>query len=324
MKKKNIFIFCIFFYFISLRVNFLKRDYATHIAHCGDWKRSNQMLANLTVKDPDSADLLYDSGVAAFKISEFEKAHAYFNNAKKSSNASEILKKQACFNLGNTCVELKKFEDAIAQYKQVLFFDAHDEKAKHNLEVVKNMLEQQKNQDQKKEQQQKKEKNNKNSQEKKENDSDDQKSNEQQNSDGQSKSSPKKNEQQKEGQDDRGDDSRNQSDKDGERNQENSSSNNLDDKEREQKKQDEREHDGSPEQKEKKEQQSASQDTDPARQEQENKKNSSSKGKAKRYDDQVMRILSATEKDDAQAHKKMMAENVKKATGHYDKNQNNY
>lgn len=116
-------------------------------AQTGDWKKAQQGLTAQVVDAPDRADLLYDNGVASYRLSEFEKAAAYFQSVAKSDTASADLKKQAYFNLGNTHVALKNLQEAIADYQAVLDIDSENEPAKHNLEKVRQMLAQQQQQD---------------------------------------------------------------------------------------------------------------------------------------------------------------------------------
>ena len=125
---------------------------AADLATAGQWQEAQMKMNRLIVDEPDRADLLYDNGVAAYKLKEYEKARAYFQDVIAKENVPTQLKEQAYFNLGNTFVGLKKLEDAIKHYEEALKIDPADKKAKHNLEKVKQMLQQQ--QDNKNDQQQ--------------------------------------------------------------------------------------------------------------------------------------------------------------------------
>ncbi len=117
----------------------------------GNWQKSESLLTNSLIENPDRADVLYDLGVSSFKTGHFDKALAYFRHAAEHTNTQQ-LKEQAFFNAGNTHVELKELQEAIEAYDQVLALNPDHSKAKHNKAVVQKMLEQQKKDEQKKDQ----------------------------------------------------------------------------------------------------------------------------------------------------------------------------
>ena len=110
----------------------------------GNWQESTQQLKKVLAEQPDRPDILYDSGVSAYKNNEFDKALTYFNKAAQEINAPQALREQAYFNAGNAHVSLKQLQEAIDAYDKVLALNPDHEKAKHNKEVVKKMLEKQK------------------------------------------------------------------------------------------------------------------------------------------------------------------------------------
>ena len=124
----------------------------------GNWKDAQQRMSLLMIDAPDQPDLLYDSGVAAYRLAEFEKAAACFEKVTKDQDVEKDLKKEAQFNLGNTKVAMNNLQDAITHYQAVLAIEPDNEPAKHNLEKVRQMLEQQQQEQEKdKNQQPKKE-----------------------------------------------------------------------------------------------------------------------------------------------------------------------
>src|SRR3990167_5374701 len=116
-------------------------DRAISAAQRGDWEMAKQSLKDVLINSPDRPDLLYDAGVASYKTKDFSQAAAYFNRVTELDAASTVLKEQAHFNQGNVSVELKKLEDAVKQYEKVLSINPGNEHAKHNLDIVKKMLE---------------------------------------------------------------------------------------------------------------------------------------------------------------------------------------
>lgn len=135
-------------------------DRAAYAMQQNDWKEAADKLTKLLVHNPDRSDLLYDTGVASFNTGSFEQAQAYFQHVTAMHTVDPLLKEQAHFNLGNTYVELKKLPEAIEQYEQVLKLNPDNERAKHNLALVKEMLKKQEQQQQQQEQQPNKQQNN--------------------------------------------------------------------------------------------------------------------------------------------------------------------
>jgi len=137
----------------SLAAISLKYDTAAHLAQQEKWEAAGQKLQELVVDNPDRPDLLYDAGVVSYQQGDFQTARAYFSNVTKLETVPPTVKEQAHFNLGNTQVALNQLSDAIEQYEQTLVLNSDNERAKHNLELVKKMLEQQQQQEQNNEQQ---------------------------------------------------------------------------------------------------------------------------------------------------------------------------
>ena len=84
----------------------------------------------------------YQHGVAAYKAGRYDQAVQSFKAAQGV---------QAEYNLGNAQLMQGKAEEAIASYENVLKQNPNDAHAKHNLEIAKKMLQQQKEQPQNKE-----------------------------------------------------------------------------------------------------------------------------------------------------------------------------
>lgn len=109
----------------------------------GDYAQAQELLRTMLADDPYRPDLLYDLGVASYKNKEYQQAHAYFTSAAQAEHCSASLQEQALFNGGNASVQLNELNDAIVQYERVLELNEENEYAKHNLEQVKKMLDEQ-------------------------------------------------------------------------------------------------------------------------------------------------------------------------------------
>lgn len=122
----------------------------------GNWQNSKEQLKKELIDRSQSPELLYDAGVACFKTGEFDKALSYFKTVAEKPSVPKQLHEHAWFNVGNSFVELQKYQEAIDAYDQVLRTDPNNHQAAHNKEVVKKMLEQQKKEQEKKNEQQEK------------------------------------------------------------------------------------------------------------------------------------------------------------------------
>lgn len=111
----------------------------------------------LLEKNPDDAKLSYNAGAAAYKASEFESATKYFTAATRAEELE--LQQQAFYNLGNTLygagnqqqepqARMENWEQSVKNYESALKLNPNDGDAKHNLEMVKRMLEELKKQQQ--------------------------------------------------------------------------------------------------------------------------------------------------------------------------------
>ncbi|MCI5055606.1 MAG: VWA domain-containing protein [Flavobacteriales bacterium] len=86
----------------------------------------------------------YRQGVAQYKAGHFYEAEKLFRGTQRPEVAMDAL-----YNLGNALAQQQKVEEAIGAYEMVLQKNPSHAKAKHNLEILKAMLEQQKKQKEK-------------------------------------------------------------------------------------------------------------------------------------------------------------------------------
>ena len=122
------------------------------------WESAQNRLRMLLTDNPNNSSILYDLGVASYRLKEFEPAYSYFTAATIQENCPLDLKKQAYFNQGNAAFQLKHLEQALDAYEQVLIIDPDNEQARHNRELVKQLLEQKKQEEQQKKEQEEQEK----------------------------------------------------------------------------------------------------------------------------------------------------------------------
>lgn len=173
----------------ALSSAFLNYDRAIVAGQKNNWAASAELLKTELIQNPESAQLLYDTGVSSYKNGDYDYALSYFLKASESSQAPALLQEQALFNAGNTQVALKQLENALNTFEKVLEKNPKNAKASHNKEIVKKMLEEQKQQ-----QDQNKDTNKNEKQDKKENNEQNQK---EQNKDQQQENKDQKNDQKK-------------------------------------------------------------------------------------------------------------------------------
>lgn len=119
---------------------FFSYDSAASLMEQGRWDEAKQQLQKLLVDKPDAPDILYDAGVASYQTKDYKQARAYFNRVTQLPQTKVELKEQAHFNAGNAAAALKEYENAIKQYEAVLNIDKNNEKAKHNIETIKALM----------------------------------------------------------------------------------------------------------------------------------------------------------------------------------------
>lgn len=152
---------------IALNVHALfEHDRAVCAGQRNCWDEAERLLKNVVCACPDDAAALYDLGVASFKNKEYKQAAGYFDAAAECAGDLLSVKEKAYFNAGNSCVEQRMLQEAIARYDAALALNAHNERAQHNREVVKRMLEEEKQKEQQQQEQKQKEEEKKEEQDK--------------------------------------------------------------------------------------------------------------------------------------------------------------
>ena len=87
---------------------------------------------------PESPELFYNIGGAAFKQGDYEQA---VDNYTKALNTTDIaIEAQARYNLGNTYFRMGDYQNAITSYEKSLEINPEDLDAKYNLELARKML----------------------------------------------------------------------------------------------------------------------------------------------------------------------------------------
>lgn len=197
MKIIAVYLACFFASFAYSFPSWFSHDSAVAYAQKENWEKSKELLKHALVNNSGNADVVYDAGVASFKTNEYEKALAYFENAAKEAKDNKILQEQSYFNAGNCQVKLNHLQEAIDAYDQALLLNPKNEKALHNKEIVKKMLEQQKEQQKQEDKKEKQDKQNDKKENQKQDSSDQQDENNQNKSESDMKNDAQKKEDKK-------------------------------------------------------------------------------------------------------------------------------
>lgn len=137
----------------GINANFLTRAWdqlqASRSYAAADYQRAGSWYTAMLQDDPYDPEVNYNMGLVLYHQKKYDEASCYFERAAGSSNKEIILKEHALFNLGNSRVEQKKLHEAMSAYVKVLEMNPKNERARHNLEYVKKLLQEQssKNQD---------------------------------------------------------------------------------------------------------------------------------------------------------------------------------
>ncbi len=110
----------------------------------GAYDKALKLFIDAQLEHPDRADILYNIGNAYYHTGNFEAAAKNYKEALKAEN--KLLQQKAHYNLGNADFRKKQYEDAVKNYEDALKLNPDDIQAKQNLEFVKKVMEQDKEQ----------------------------------------------------------------------------------------------------------------------------------------------------------------------------------
>ena len=110
----------------------------------GAYDKALKLFIDAQLDHPDSPDILYNIGNAYYHTGDFESAAKSYKEALKAEN--KLLRQKAYYNLGNADFRKKRYEDAVKNYEEALKLNPDDVQAGQNLEYVKQVMEQVKDQ----------------------------------------------------------------------------------------------------------------------------------------------------------------------------------
>ena len=108
----------------------------------GEYDKALKLFIDAQLDNPDDPRILYNIGNAYYKVEDFDSAISNFEEVLKSED--KTLREKALYNLGNANYRKGKYEDAVKNYQEAIKTDPKDVRAKQNLEFVKKVIEQKK------------------------------------------------------------------------------------------------------------------------------------------------------------------------------------
>lgn len=151
----------------------------------GDIPSAHALYTDVVKANPQDPLVNFNEGFLLYKQGDYAQAAASFERAAQSATGDQ--QQEAYFNLGNAKAYQKEWQQAIDAYDKILEQNPAHERAKHNKEIVRKLLEQEKQQ-QKDDQQKQNDKQDQQDKNKDKNNSQDKQS---QKSDNQQQKSPK-------------------------------------------------------------------------------------------------------------------------------------
>ncbi len=101
----------------------------------GYFAEAEEAYALLDMDHPDDVRYRYNRGCAAFQGLEYQAARAALSSVLRKAEDNEMRFKTA-YNLGNTAFMQDEVSEAMAYFKQAIFYNPLSEDAKYNLELT--------------------------------------------------------------------------------------------------------------------------------------------------------------------------------------------
>ncbi|MDY6904817.1 MAG: tetratricopeptide repeat protein [Thermodesulfobacteriota bacterium] len=114
----------------------------------GAYEKALKHFIDAQLKDPDNPSLYYNIGNAYYKTGQYDEAQRHYEKAF-SLATDGALKEKSLYNRGNSHFRSGQYQKAIDAYQKTLALNPEDREAKDNLELARQALRQQKQQQQK-------------------------------------------------------------------------------------------------------------------------------------------------------------------------------
>lgn len=137
--------------FLLCYIPALAKDNAQKLYESERYAEAINKYNRILIKHPDWAEVHFGKGSALYKSDQIEEAMREFELAISSKDP--LQKSAVYYNMGNALIKSERLEESLRFYKRALELNPQDYDAKHNFELVRQMLQQQ-NQDQSQQQDQ--------------------------------------------------------------------------------------------------------------------------------------------------------------------------
>lgn len=107
----------------------------------GEYDKAADLFLEAEIEEPNSAQHIYNKGVADYKAGHFGAAAEAFERAAKKAEGP--LKEQSMFNLGNARAMDGDLKNAVKAFEDTLELRPEHQQANENLQYVKKLIEQQ-------------------------------------------------------------------------------------------------------------------------------------------------------------------------------------
>jgi len=180
--------------FIICCIPALAKDNAQKMYESGQYDEAINKYNRILIEHPDWEEAHFGKGSALYKSEKIDEAMREFELAISSKDP--LQKSAVYYNIGNALIKSERLEESLKFYKRALELNPKDYDAKHNFELVRQMMQQQ-NQTQQQQQGQNDKKDQQNQQNQQKNDQQDKKEKQEQQSQPQQTSQKQRQERQK-------------------------------------------------------------------------------------------------------------------------------
>jgi tetratricopeptide (TPR) repeat protein len=133
--------FCCCSFLLKAQESLLLRD-GNKLYEEGKYKDAASAYQQALLKNPTSLPGMFNLGNSLYQQQQFDAARQVMSATAKNAKDKND-KAHANYNIGNTYMAEKKWEDAIESYKQTLRNNPQDADAKYNLSYAREMLKKQ-------------------------------------------------------------------------------------------------------------------------------------------------------------------------------------
>lgn len=148
----------VFIFLLSLNIS-PKVNKANKLYEEGKYEEAYELYKEASILHPENDKIKFNLGDCAYRMERLREAGDIFMNLTGSEN--DEVKLKSLYNLGNTFLSAGKYREAISMYKRVLMASPSNEKAKRNLEIAREKLEEQKKKEKQEDKEDDKERNQK-------------------------------------------------------------------------------------------------------------------------------------------------------------------